>query len=70
MNAYFPQMTLEQLNAAITAITTSMQEKAEIYRKCEDAGDTGSAQRVYAQYMNLLGAKSQLISADYRRVDG
>lgn len=70
MNAYFPQMTLEQLNAAITAITTSMQEKTEIYRKCEEAGDIGSAKRVHAQYVNLLGAKLQLENADYRRVDG
>ena len=27
-NAYFPQLTLEQLNALITAATTRMQEKA------------------------------------------
>lgn len=68
-NAYFPQLTLEQINAAITAIDTAMQEKREIYYKCENAGDLASAQRVYGQYIALKGAKIQLEHADFKHVD-
>lgn len=69
MNAYFPQMTLEQINAAITAIATAMREKQELYYKCNDAGDLASAQRIYGQYIALKGAKIQLEHAEFKHVD-
>lgn len=66
---YFPELTLDQLNALITAADTRMREKAELYEKCQLAGDLTGAQQLYGQYIALKGAKIQLENASYLNVE-
>ena len=66
---YFPELTLDQLNALITAASTRMAEKAELYEKCQKAGDLTGAQQLYGQYIALKGAKIQLENASYINID-
>lgn len=69
MNRYFVELTLDQLNALITAASTRMDEKRELYYKCQEAGDLAGAQRLYGQYIALKGAKIQLENASYINID-
>ena len=69
MNRYFPEMTLEHINATITALSVRMEEKRELYYKCEAANDKAGMRRLYADYIAMKGAKIQLENADYRRID-
>lgn len=66
---YFPELTLEQVNAIITALSVRMDEKRDLYYKCMDAGHVWEAQRIYGDYIAMKGAKIQLENADYRRID-
>lgn len=68
-NAYFPQLTLEQVNALITAATTRMQEKAGLYHECKESGHLASAQDLYKQYIALKGAIAQLENAEFRMIE-
>ena len=68
-NRYFPEMTLDQLNATITALSVRMEEKRGLYYKCMDAGHKAEAQRIYGDYIAMKGAKIQLENAEYRRIE-
>lgn len=68
-NAYFPQLTLEQLNALITAAATRMREKAELYDECKKSGHLASAQDLYKQYIELKGAILQLENARFLNIE-
>ena len=69
MNRYFPELTLDQVNAIITALSVRMEEKRELYYKCETAGDRAGMNRLYSDYIAMKGAKIQLENADYRRIE-
>lgn len=66
---YFPEMTLEQLNATITALSVRMEEKRELYYKCMETGHKVEAMRIYNDYISMKGAKIQLENAEYRRIE-
>lgn len=66
---YFPEMTLDQLNATITALAVRMEEKRELYYKCMETGHKAEAQRIYGDYIAMKGAKIQLENAEYRRIE-
>ena len=68
MCKYFPELTLDQLNAIITALSVRMEEKRDLYYKCESAGDRAGMNRIYADYISMKGAKIQLENAEYRRI--
>ena len=66
---YFPEMTLEQINATITALSVRMEEKKALYYKCMESGHKAEAMRLYNEYIAMKGAKIQLENADYRRIE-
>lgn len=66
---YFPELTLDQVNEIITALSVRMDEKRELYYKCKEAGHEAEAQRIYRQYIALKGAKIQIENAEYRRIE-
>lgn len=66
---YFPELTLEQVNAIITALSVRMDEKRELYYKCMETGHKADAMRLYNDYIAMKGAKIQIENADYRRID-
>ena len=68
-NRYMIEMTLEQVNAAITALSVRMDEKRELYYKCEQAGDKAGMMRLYGDYIAMKGAKIQLEQANYVRFE-
>lgn len=69
MCKYFAELTLEQANAIITALSVRMEEKRELYYKCEAANDKAGMRRLYADYIAMKGAKIQIENAEYRRID-
>lgn len=66
---YFPELTLEQINATITALSVRMEEKRELYYKCMETGNKAEAMRIYNDYISMKGAKIQLENAEYRRIE-
>ena len=69
MCKYFAELTLEQVNAIITALSVRMEEKRELYYKCEAANDKAGMRRLYNDYIAMKGAKIQIENSDYRRID-
>lgn len=66
---YFPELTLEQANAIITALSVRMDEKRELYYKCMETGHKADAMRLYNDYIAMKGAKIQIENAEYRRIE-
>lgn len=66
---YFPELTPEQINATITALSIRMEEKRELYYKCMETGHKVEAMRIYNDYISMKGAKIQLENAEYRRIE-
>lgn len=66
---YFPELTLEQINATLTALSVRMEEKRELYYKSMETGHKVEAMRIYNDYISMKGAKIQLENAEYRRIE-
>ncbi len=65
LHKYMPELTLDQLNALITAADTRMRETRDLYEKCKDAklNYPAETQRLLNKYLLLKTAKIQLENA-------